>query len=42
MSERWKEDLEVLATNADKPFLEKASWLIVVMKKAYDINEKVE
>lgn len=42
MSERWKEDLEVLATDADKPFLEKAPWLIVVMKKAYDINEKGE
>lgn len=42
MSERWKEDLEVLATDADKPFLEKAPWLIVVMKKAYDFNEKGE
>lgn len=42
MSERWKEDLEVLATDADKPFLENAPWLIVVMKKAYDINEKGE
>jgi len=42
MSERWKEDLEVLATDADKPFLENAPWLIVVMKKAYDISEKGE
>lgn len=27
---RWIEDLEPLGTNADKPFLEEAPWLIVV------------
>jgi len=42
MSERWKKDLEALATDANKAFLEKAPWLIVVMKKAYDVNENGE
>ncbi len=39
MSERWKKDLEHLATNMHKPFLEEAPWLIVVFKKAYDFDE---
>lgn len=42
MSERWKEDLAPLGTNEYKEFLEKAPWLIVVFKKAYDLTEKGE
>ncbi|MCF4101433.1 nitroreductase family protein [Gillisia sp. M10.2A] len=38
MSERWKEDLLALATNADKPFLENAPWLIIVFKRAYELD----
>lgn len=36
MSERWKDDLKPLATNWDKPFIEKAPYLIIVFKKVYD------
>lgn len=39
MSERWKKDLEPLATDMHKPFLEDAPWLIVAFKKAYEIDE---
>jgi nitroreductase len=39
MSERWKKDLEHLATDMYKPFLEDAPWLIVVFKKAYDYDQ---
>ncbi len=42
MSERWLKDLEPMATNPDKPFLEIAPWLIIVFKKAYELNEKDE
>lgn len=42
MSERWKEDLAPLGTNEHKEFLEKAPWLIVVFKKAYDLTENGE
>lgn len=40
MSERWKKDLAPLGTDMNKPFLEIAPWLIIVFKKAYDIDEK--
>ncbi len=39
MSERWKKDLEPLATDMHKPFLEVAPWLIIVFKKAYDFDK---
>ncbi|MDX1652359.1 MAG: nitroreductase family protein [Brumimicrobium sp.] len=39
MSERWKEDLKPLATDAHKPFLEDAPFLIVLCKRAYDYDE---
>lgn len=39
MSERWKKDLEHIGTDMHKPFLEIAPWLIVVFKKAYEIDE---
>jgi nitroreductase len=40
MSERWKDDLKPLATDANKPFLEEAPYLIVICKKAYDLDEE--
>jgi len=42
MSERWKNDLKSIGTNAQKPFLEIAPWLIIVFKKAYEIDENQE
>ena len=39
MSERWKKDLKPLATDANKPFLTTAPYLIIVFKKAYEIDE---
>ncbi|WP_109098456.1 nitroreductase family protein [Aquimarina sp. AU58] len=39
MSERWKKDLEPLATDMNKPFLEVAPWLIIAFKKAYEFEE---
>lgn len=39
MSEEWLRDLAPLGTDENKPFLERAPWLIVVFKKAYDIVE---
>jgi len=40
MSEQWKKDLEPLATDMNKPFLETAPWLIVAFKKIYDLDKK--
>lgn len=42
MSERWKDDLKPLATDSNKPFLTKAPYLIIVFKKAYDLDDKGE
>jgi len=42
MSERWKKDLEPLATDMNKPFLGNAPWLIVVFKKVYEYGDKGE
>ena len=36
MSERWRKDLEPLGTDANKPFLENAPWIIVVFKRVYE------
>ena len=38
MSDEWLADLAPLMTDWNKPFLEVAPWLIVVFKKAYDID----
>ncbi|MCB9338828.1 MAG: nitroreductase family protein [Lewinellaceae bacterium] len=38
MSEEWLRDLAPLGTDWHKPFLEVAPWLIVVFKKAYEIE----
>ena len=40
MSDSWKEDLEHLGTDHIKEFLEVAPYLIVVFKKAYDLDEE--
>ena len=37
MSERWLKDLEPFGTDHIKPFLEIAPWLIIVMKRSYEI-----
>ncbi len=39
MSDEWLEDLAPLGTNWEKEFIDVAPWIIVVMKKAYDIDE---
>lgn len=38
MSERWIKDLGPIGTDWNKPFLEKAPWLIIVFKKAYELK----
>ena len=38
MSDTWLKDLEPFGTDANKPFLSIAPWLIVVFKKAYDLG----
>ncbi len=38
MSEEWLQDLAPLGTDWQKPFLEIAPWLIVVFKKAYELE----
>lgn len=42
MSEEWKEDLKPLGTNWEKEFIDIAPWIIIVMKKAYDLDENGE
>lgn len=39
MPESWLQDLAPLGTDWQKPFLETAPYLIVVFKKAYELNE---
>ncbi|MEM9887295.1 MAG: nitroreductase family protein [Bacteroidota bacterium] len=38
MSEEWLEDLVPFGTDWNKPFLEIAPWLIIIFKKAYDMD----
>lgn len=38
MSEEWLEDLKPFATDWQKPFLEIAPWLVVVFKRAYEVE----
>lgn len=40
MSDEWIEDLAPLGTNWEKEFIDIAPWIIIVMKKAYDFDEK--
>jgi len=42
MSDEWLEDLAPLGTNWEKEFIDIAPWIIIVMKKAYDFDEKGE
>jgi len=39
MSDEWLDDLKHLGTDAEKPFLETAPYLIIVFKRPYEINE---
>ena len=39
MSERWRSDLRPLGTDAVKPFLEEAPWLIILFKRAFEIED---
>jgi len=38
MSEEWLDDIKALQTDWQKPFIEVAPYLIVVFKKAYEVN----
>jgi iodotyrosine deiodinase len=38
MSPEWLEDLKVFGTDASKPFLETVPWLVVVFKRAYEVD----
>lgn len=37
MSDAWLKDLEPMGTDANKPFIEIAPWLIIMFKKPYDL-----
>ncbi len=39
MSDEWLDDLQAFGTNWEKPFLERAPWLIVVFKRAYELED---
>lgn len=39
MREEWLADLAQFGTDANKPFLEIAPWLIIVFRKSYDLTE---
>ena len=38
MSDEWLRDLAVFRTDPHKPFLEDAPWLVVVFKRAYELE----
>lgn len=40
MSDEWLDDLKHLGTDANKPFLETAPYLIIVFKRPYEIDSK--
>lgn len=42
MSDEWLDDLQAFGTDWEKPFLEIAPYLIVVFKKAYDLDANGE
>lgn len=39
MSDVWLKDLKPMGTNADKPFLETAPYLIIVFKRPYEFDD---
>jgi len=40
MSETWLKDLEPLGTDAIKEFIDIAPWIVIVMKRPYELNEE--
>lgn len=42
MSEQWIKDLAPLGTDAVKEFIDVAPWIVVIMKKAYDLGPNGE
>ena len=42
MSDEWLEDLKPFGTDWKKPFLETAPYLIIIFKKAYDLDDNGE
>jgi len=42
MSDEWLKDLAPLGTDWQKPFLEEAPWLIIVFRKAYELENGVK
>ncbi|MEX1002460.1 MAG: nitroreductase family protein [Crocinitomicaceae bacterium] len=42
MSDRWLEDLEPFGTNPVKEFIDIAPWVIIVLKRSYDLDENGE
>lgn len=42
MSEEWLKDLEPLGTDWQKEFIDIAPWIVIVMKRAYEIGENGE
>lgn len=40
MGEEWLADLAQFGTDANKPFLEVAPWLIIVFRKSYDLTDE--
>lgn len=42
MSEQWLKDLEPLGTDAVKEFIDIAPWIVVIMKRAYEIGPEGE
>ncbi len=39
MSDEWLEDLKKFDTDWNKPFIDIAPWIVVLFKKAYDLDE---
>ncbi|MFT6336954.1 MAG: nitroreductase [Halioglobus sp.] len=39
MSEEWLDDLKKFDTDWNKPFIDIAPWIVVLFKKAYDLDE---
>ena len=40
MSEEWIDDLKKFDTDWNKPFIDIAPWIVVLFKKAYDLDEE--
>jgi iodotyrosine deiodinase len=42
MSEDWLKDLEPLGTDWQKEFIDVAPWIVIIMKRAYELGEQGE